>query len=98
MKSQIQGDDNVDIEEGESRVYCNSSDVDTPTDNMNRSSNHDDLNSMESSSSPMLQSNLNVVGVAYILQPLPQRTEEQKVVDQHIFIPTTNKKRSSSND
>lgn len=50
----------MDIEEDESRADYNS-DIDTHVDYMNQSSDHDGSDNMESSSSPSLHSNPNVV-------------------------------------
>ena len=65
-----------DLEEDESMQYCNSSDTNTSANGMNnQSSDHDDLNNLRSSSSPLLQSNANVGWVTSTVQPSPQRKE-----------------------
>ncbi|KAA0035136.1 Ulp1-like peptidase [Cucumis melo var. makuwa] len=81
-ESQIRGDDNMDIKDDESMLDINSSDTNTPTDTMNnQSSDHDDLNNLRSTSSPLLQSNENVGGLNSAVILSPQRKERQTVVD-----------------
>ncbi|KAA0047816.1 Ulp1-like peptidase [Cucumis melo var. makuwa] len=64
------------FQEDESMQYCNSSDTNTSANGMNnQSSDHDDLNNLRSSSSPLLQSNANVGWVTSTVQPSPQRKE-----------------------
>ncbi|TYK01037.1 Ulp1-like peptidase [Cucumis melo var. makuwa] len=64
------------FQEDESMQYCNSSDTNTSANGMNnQSSNHDDLNNLRSTSSPLLQSNANVGWVTSTVQPSPQRKE-----------------------
>ncbi|KAA0031870.1 hypothetical protein E6C27_scaffold712G00110 [Cucumis melo var. makuwa] len=68
MESQIRGDDNMEIEDNESMSDVNSSDTNTPTDTMNNQSlDHNDLNNLRSTSSPLLQYNENVGGLNSIV-------------------------------
>ena len=89
----------MDIEDDESMPNSNSSDSNTPADTMNNQSlDHNDLNNLQSTSSPLLQSNENVGGLNSAIQPSPWRKERQTVVDQPETNLITNKKRSRSKD
>ncbi|KAA0060740.1 Ulp1-like peptidase [Cucumis melo var. makuwa] len=99
IKSQIRGDDNMEIEDNESMSDINSSDTNTLADTMNnQSSDHNDLNNLRSTSSPLLQYNENVGRLNSVVQPSPRKKERQIVIDQSETHPITNKKRSRSND
>ncbi|KAA0056414.1 filamentous growth regulator 23-like [Cucumis melo var. makuwa] len=99
MESQIQGDDNIEIEDNESMPDINSSDTNTPTDTMNnQSSDHNDLNNLRSTSSPLLQYNENVGGLNSAVQLSLRRKERQTVVDKSKTHRVTNKKCLRSND
>ncbi|KAA0041537.1 Ulp1-like peptidase [Cucumis melo var. makuwa] len=98
-ESWIQRDDNMDIEDDDSMPDFTNSDTNTPIDTMNnQSSDHNDLSNLRSTSSPLLQSNVNVGGLPSIVQPSPQRKERQTTIDQPETNPITNNKRSISND
>ncbi|KAA0062898.1 Ulp1-like peptidase [Cucumis melo var. makuwa] len=95
MKSQIQGDHNIEINNDESMSDINRSDTNTPADIMNNKSlDYNDLNNMQSTLSPLFQYNENVGRLNYAVQPSPRRKERQTVVDQSEMHPITNKKRS----
>ncbi|KAA0054987.1 Ulp1-like peptidase [Cucumis melo var. makuwa] len=99
MESRIREDDNMEIEDDESMSDINSSDTNTPADTMNNQpSDHNDMNNLRSTSSPLLQYNENVGGFNSTVQPSPRRKERKTVVDQSEMHPITNKKRSRSND
>ncbi|KAA0059779.1 Ulp1-like peptidase [Cucumis melo var. makuwa] len=69
-ESQIRGDDSMDIDNDESMPDINSSDTNTSADTMNNQSlDHNDLNNLRSTSSPLLQSNENVCGLNSTVQP-----------------------------
>ena len=99
MESRIRGDDNMDIEDDESMPDINNSDTNTSADTMNNQSlDHNELNNLQSTSSPLLQSNENVGGLNSVVQPSLRRKERQTVVDQPETNLITNKKRLRSND
>ncbi|TYK29873.1 uncharacterized protein E5676_scaffold208G001250 [Cucumis melo var. makuwa] len=76
MESQIRGNDNMEIEDDESMPDVNRSDTSTPTNTMNNQSlDHNDLNNLRSTSSPLLHFNENVYGLNSVVQPSLRRKE-----------------------
>ena len=76
MESQIRGNDNMEIEDDESMPDVNRSNTSTPTDTMNNQSlDHNDLNNLRSTSSPLLHFNENVYGLNSVVQPSLRRKE-----------------------
>ncbi|KAA0059687.1 Ulp1-like peptidase [Cucumis melo var. makuwa] len=72
MESRIREDDNMAMEDNVSMPDINNIDTNTLADTMNnQSSNHNDLNNLQSTSSPLLQYNENVGGLNSAMQLSP---------------------------